>query len=200
MLGLWLVSDYCWISREKIFDCLYLGPLSSGPCKVVLGLGVWVSSGGVRCFDDLFFRTTCSGGPTDDRSCRRCFLCFFFVFLTTFSSRTSSRYASASLSCAPCTRCSPRYFVDFFFGFFWPSGVSFSSFSSSSSSGWVGSPCRVFPAFSPWFLGGWGVRFVFFALHFSILRLLGRSRLGQPGVRARKPPGPHRACTFARVP
>ena len=68
--------------------------------------------------------------------------------------------------------------------------------SSSSSSGWVGSPCRVFPAFSPWFSGGWGVRFVFFALHSSILLLLCRSRLGQPGVRARKPPGPHRACTL----
>ena len=27
--------------------------------------------------------------------------------------------------------------------------------------GW-GSPCRVFPAFSPWFSGGWGERFVFF--------------------------------------
>ena len=29
------------------------------------------------------------------------------------------------------------------------------------SSGWVGSPCRVIPVFSPWFLGGWGGVFVF---------------------------------------
>ena len=39
----------------------------------------------------------------------------------------------------------PPLFCRLFFGYFWPSGVFF----FSSSSGWVGSPCCVFPAFSP---------------------------------------------------
>ena len=70
------------ISREKNLACRYLGPLSSGPCKVVLGLGVLgLPRGWVRCPDDLFFRTTSSGGPTDDRSCRRGFCVFLVLFL-----------------------------------------------------------------------------------------------------------------------
>ena len=79
-----------------------------------------------------------------------------------------------------------------FFGGFW--GLVALLFLLLPLGGW-GSPCRVFPAFSPWFLGGRGVRFVFFALFSCVLHLLCRNRLGQPGVRARKPPGPHRACT-----
>ena len=86
----------------------------------------------------------------------------------------------------------PPLFCRFFSGYFWPSGAS----SPSSSSGRVGSPCRVFPAFSPWFSGGGGCDLCFFALLSCVLHLLCRDRLGQPGVRARKPSGPHRACTL----
>ena len=36
-----------------------------------------------------------------------------------------------------------------------------------SSSGWVGSPCRVFPVFSPWFSGGGGGVFLAVLLHLA---------------------------------
>ena len=56
LLGFWLVSDNCSDFWEKNLSCLYLGPLSSGHCKVVLGLGVLgLPRGWVRCPNDLFF-------------------------------------------------------------------------------------------------------------------------------------------------
>ena len=143
---------------------MYLGPLSSGPCKVVPGLGVLGLPLGVGALSRrlVFFRTTCSGGPTDDRSCRRCFCVLFFVFFVDDFFPRAGRarvQASASLSWAPSSRCVPHYFVDSFLGFSGLAALFLSSF-------WVGgAPLAVFfPAFSPWFLGGWVVCFWFSSL------------------------------------
>ena len=97
----------------------------------------------------------------------------------------------------------PQLFCRFFFGFF--SGLValllllllLLLFLPLLLLPWVGGvPLAAFSLFSPWFLGGWGVRFVFPVLFSCILRLLCRDRLGKPGDSARKPPGPHRACTL----
>ena len=57
---------------------------------------------------------------------------------------------------------------------------------------WVGgSPCCVFPVFSPRFLGGRGGVFFFcYLLHLASFSL--RCRVGQHGLPTRKPPGPSR--------
>ena len=147
----------------------------------------------MRCPDDLFFRTTCSGGPTDDRSRRRCF-CFYVLVCDDFFLELDELTSFSNFDpLGTLYEVLPPLFCRFFLGF---SGLVAFLLLLFLPLGGVGSPCRVFPAFSPCFSGGWGVRFVFSALHSCILRLLCRSRLGQPGVRARKPPGPHRACTL----
>ena len=52
--------------------------------------------------------------------------------------------------------------------------------------GW-GSPCRVFPVFSPWF----------FPARLHLASSLARwFRIGKPGHPTRNPPGPHRSCTW----
>ena len=117
--------------------------------------------------------------------------CFPF-FRRLFSSWTRSSRTLASLSWAPSSKCVPHYFVDFFSGF---SGLAaFFSFFL-----WVGGlPLPRFPCVFPLVLGRVGVAFLVFsfpAVHSCILLLLFRTRIRQPGVRARKPPGPHRACT-----
>ena len=85
-------------------------------------------------------------------------------------------FGSASRSPPFTRRGFPRVFVSFsvflrlvaLSFFFWVGGVPLAVFSLSPpllallSSGWVGSPCRVFPVFSPWFSGGWGVVFCVF--------------------------------------
>ena len=86
------------------------------------------------------------------------------VFFLSSSSLVSGSVFSRFLSC----RCRWSWWVCFFFLVLvlfklllcfcflsWPSGAFFSLL------GWWGSPCRVFPVVSPWFLSGLGVRFVF---------------------------------------
>ena len=135
---------------------------------MALWLGV-LGSWGVRCLDDVFLlgrlgeedrlTTGVSGG---------CFL-FLFLFATTFfSSWPSSRYSATSLCWASWSRCSPRYFVDSFFGF---SGLE--ALLLLLLLGGLGSPCRVFPVFSPWFLGVGGVFLAVLLRLASLLHVLG---------------------------
>ena len=104
---------------------------------------------------------------------------------------TNSRcYGSASCSLPLTRRGIPQRFCPFSLvllglvalsSFFWVGGVPLAVFSlplalvAVLSSGWVGSPCRVFPVFSPWFSGGVGgflpLRFLAISciLHLSLL-------------------------------
>ena len=135
------------------------------------------------------------------------FFVFMFFVCDDFFPRAGRAHATQRLrSAGHLVRGASPVILSILFGFFWPSGVSPSSSSSSSSSfllllllllplgGWA--PLAAFSLrFPPVSRVGGGCVLCFFALQSSILRLLCRSRLGQPGVRARKPPGPHRACT-----
>ena len=90
------------------------------------------------------------------------FLCFVFVFLTTFLLELDELACNLGFNqLGTFFKVRPPFFCRFFFGFFWPSGAS----SSSSSSGWVGLPLPCFfPAFSPCFSGGWEVCFCYLLL------------------------------------
>ena len=112
----------------------------------------------MRCLDDVVsvdrFRRTDSRQELQDVVFSALF-CFDDLFFLSSWPRPSSAATSICWTCS--RRCSPSYFVDFVvfcFGlvaFFLPLG-------------WWGAPCRVFLVFSPWFLGGLGVRFSFFVL------------------------------------
>ena len=96
------------------------------------------------------------------------------------SSRCSGRNLLPGPPCnkawLPQTICRPSSSVSswpsgVFLSFFWVGGASPCRVFLSPlarvaffSPGWVGSPCRVFPVFSPWFLGGVGARFFSFLL------------------------------------
>ena len=160
------------------------------------------------CYGSLFFFDIDQGGgiapPRDDSA-----------------STSSRRSGSASRGPASTRRSFPKTILSIPFCVSWPSGAFFLSlwvggvplaaFSSSpvvsvafSSSGWVGSPCRVFPVFSPWFLGGLGGVFGVSVFSFScyllhLASLFSKSKLGKPGLPTRNPPGPPPPSSLARL-
>ena len=144
-----------------------------------------------------------------------CVFVIFVLFWSTTSLALAGCWARTSSCRLSSRRCFPPGDFDVFWLFLpassgaflvslWVGGVPLAAFSlplclrALLLSGLVGSPCRVFPVFSPCFLGGRGV--VFSLLFSCYLLLLASSlarRLGlrKHGLPTRKPPGPHRACT-----
>ena len=76
--------------------------------------------------------------------------CVFCLFSMTFFERDTLELNDGFAHVLTFTKVLPQLFCRFLFGCFWPSCVFFLLL------GGLGSPCRVFPAFSPWFSGGWG--------------------------------------------
>ena len=198
-IGLWLLF---WFFGKNTQNCLNLGLLSSGLCEggsLVKNFGVPFGEGCVVSTTFLLKRVVRKTELRQELQLMLFYVLFCFVndFFRTGRARAMLRFR---LPTRLVQDVSPNILSDSFVGFGGLMALLFSSSSSSSSCGWVGFPCRVFFAFSVWFLFGWGCDSCFLVSSLASCIYSVGIGLNQHGVRARKPPGPPPRLYLARAP